>query len=110
MGDIRLEQHPAVQDEDLADIYSFISEDNVEAAGHVIDAVLDTFGLLVREPSAGVAYRTENPRLRGVKMIPVTRYRNYLVFYRTAADYVRILYVVHGARNLVRFFAETPRV
>ena len=106
---MRLEQHPAVQEEDLADIYLFISKDDLEAAGRVIDAVIETFDLLVREPNAGVLYRTENSKLRGVKMMPVARYRNYLVFYRTAADYVRILYVVHGARNLVRFFADAPR-
>lgn len=94
----------------MADIYSFISKDAVESAGRVIDAVIETFALLVREPNAGVLYRTENPNLHGVKMMPVTRYRNYLIFYRTMAECVRILYVVHGARNLVRFFAETPRV
>lgn len=109
MGEVRLEQHPAVEDEDMADVYSFISNDSVESAGRVIDAVIDTFALLVREPDAGVLYRTENPKLRGIKMLPVTRYRNYLVFYRTTAECVRILYVVHGARNLVQFFTETPR-
>ena len=42
-------------------------------------------------------------------MIPVSGYPNYLVFYLVMPESIHVLYVVHGARNLVRFFAETPR-
>ena len=91
-------------------IYSFIAKDDVSAAEHVLDAIGDTFELLTREPDAGVSYKTRNSKLRGMKMIPVAGYRNYLVFYRVGAECVRILYVVHGARDLVRFLAERPRV
>lgn len=110
MGSFRIERHPAVIEEDLPVVHSFVAKNDEIAAERVLDAIGDTFELLAQEPDAGVLYRTANPRLRGVKMIPVTRYRNYLVFYRAAENHVRILYVVHGARNLVRFFAETPRV
>ena len=109
VGDVRLERHPAVIDEDIPVIYSFIAKDDEAAAERVLDAVSQTFALLVSQPDAGVVYRTRNTNLRGVKMIPVEGYRNFVVFYRTAADYVRVLYVVHGARNLVRFFADAPR-
>ena len=110
MGSHRLERHPAVIADDLPIIYSFIKKDDLAAAERVLDAIEESFELLIREPNAGILYRTENRSLRGIKMLPVARYRNYLVFYRTTAECVRILYVVHGARNLVRFFAETPRV
>lgn len=110
MGSFRIERHPAVIEEDLPVVYSFIAKTDGIAAGRVLDAIGDTLELLANEPKAGVVYQTRNPTLRGVKMMPVARYRNYLVFYRAETDCVRILYVVHGARNLVRFFAETPRV
>ena len=86
MGEVRLEKHPAVLDEDLADIYSFIAKDDAVAALRVMDAAGETFSLLAREPESGVLYRTENSKLPGVKMIPVVRYRNYLVFYRAGED------------------------
>ena len=76
----------------------------------MLDAIGDTFEFLTREVDAGVSYQTRNPKLRGLRMIPVDAYRNYLVFYRVTAGCVRILYVVHGARDLVRFLAERPRV
>jgi toxin ParE1/3/4 len=110
VGSFRIERHPAVIEEDLPVVYSFVAKSDEIAAERVLNAIGDTFELLAQEPDVGVLYRTANPKLHGVKMMPVTRYRNYLVFYRIAADHVRILYVVHGARNLVHFFAETPRV
>lgn len=110
MGSFRIERHPEVIGEDLPVIYSFIAKDDVSAAERVLAAVGETFELLAREPEAGVSYQTRNSKLRGVKMIPVAGYRNYLVFYRVSAECVRILYVVHGARNLLRLFAERSRV
>lgn len=42
-------------------------------------------------------------------MFPIGGYPNYLVFYRVESDFVRVLYVVHGARHLPRFFQNDPR-
>ncbi len=42
-------------------------------------------------------------------MLPVSGFNNYLIFYRIEADAVRVLYVVHGARHLLRFFRQEKR-
>ena len=106
---MRLERHPAVITEDLPDIYMSIAGDNPPAAEQVLDAVELTFAQLTRQPECGVTYRSRNRNLPDVRMLPVIGFSNYLVFYRIDSEAVRILYVVHGARHLPRFFQRERR-
>ncbi len=106
---MRFERHPAVIAEDLPDIYASIGRDNPPAAERVLDAVEATFAQLTRQPECGVTYRSRNRNLPEVRMLPVIGFANYLVFYRIEAEAVRILYVVHGARHLPRFFRQESR-
>jgi plasmid stabilization system protein ParE len=101
---VRIEHHPTVIDEDLPGIYSYISRDNPDAAERLLSAIAQTFELLSANPDCGFAYRTQSTKFNAVRMIPVTDFNQYLVFYRIADDAVRILYVVHGARHLPRLF------
>lgn len=104
-----IERHPAVVSDDLPEIYDHIARENPVAAERVLDAVEATFNLLAREPEAGVAYPTRNTKLRGLRMLPVVGFRNYLVFHRVENGTVRVLYVTHGARHLLRLFRRTSR-
>jgi toxin ParE1/3/4 len=106
---VTLERHPAVITEDLPDIYRSIASDNPPAAERVLDAVELTFAHLTRQPECGVTYRSRNRTLSDLRMLPVIGFTNYLVFYRIEAETVQILYVVHGARHLARFFRNEPR-
>jgi plasmid stabilization system protein ParE len=42
-------------------------------------------------------------------MFPVSGFPNYLVFYRVETASIRILYVTHGARHLLRLFRRESR-
>ena len=106
---MRIEPHAAVLADDLPAIYAFIARDNPTAAEEVLNAVEATFEQLARQPECGVIYPTRNLQLQGVRMLPVNGFPNYLIFYRIEADAVRVLYVLHGARHLPRFFRREPR-
>ena len=106
---MNLEPHAAVLAEDLPAIYAFIARDNPVAAERVLEAVALTFDIISREPNCGVIYTRRSPQLSGVRMLPVSSFPNYLVFYRIEKDTVRVLYVVHGARHLPRLFRDQPR-
>lgn len=106
---MRVERHPAVIANDLPQIYAFIARHDRAAAERVLDAVDATFQEIAVQPGIGVDYPTRTARLRDVRMIPVSGFSNYLVFYRAAEDAVRVLYVVHGARHLPRLFRREPR-
>jgi plasmid stabilization system protein ParE len=109
VAEARVERHSAVIEQNLPDIYAFIAQRDPTAAEHVLDAVEETFRQLARQPDCGVLYPTRNRKLQALRMLPVTGLHNYLVFYRTEAESVRILYVTHGARHLLRLFRRESR-
>ena len=107
---MRLERHPAVIGDDLPGIYAHIARDNPAAAERVLDAVAATFAQIAAQPESGVPYPTRNTQMKAIRMLPVSGFNNYLVFYRIDGDAVRVLYVVHGARHLPRLFQQERRI
>jgi plasmid stabilization system protein ParE len=106
----RIERHRAVIEKDLPDLHSFIAQHDRGAAERLLDAIEVTFNQLTRHPDSGALYSTRNPRLRALRMLPVTGFHDYLIFYRLEKDdVVRILYVTHGARHLIRLFRRESR-
>ncbi len=104
-----LERHPAVITEDLPRIYAFIARDDRAAAERVLSAVEETFQRLRQQPECGVLYGSGRAKLIGVRMLPVSGFQNYLIFYRIEGEAVRILYVLHGAQHVRRLFRREPR-
>lgn len=109
MAEARIERHPAVIEQDLPFIYAFIAEDDLAAAEGVLDAVERTLDQLAQQPDCGALYPTRNRKLQGLRMLPVIGFHDYLVFYRVESESLRILYITHGARHLLRLFRREPR-
>lgn len=74
-------------------------------------AITGMFQLLAQEPLMGTEYHPLRRSLKGIRMITVTEYPNYLIYYRPLVENagVRILYVLHGARDAVAFAKEHRR-
>ncbi len=106
---MKIERHPAVLEDDLPGIYAQIAQDNPAAAECVLEAIAETFDQIAAYPESGIAYPSRNPAMSAVRMLPVSDFSNYLVFYRITGDAIRILYVVHGARHLPRLYARERR-
>ncbi len=70
----------AIEAELLA-IWAFIAEDNAEAAGRFVEAVYETFMFLAENAKVGEPRAFHAPKLKGVRSWPVSRFRNYLIFY-----------------------------
>jgi toxin ParE1/3/4 len=104
-----IERHPDVTACDLPEIYAFIARNDPVAADRVLDAVEDTFRQIAQYPECGAIYPSRSAKLKGLRILPVSRYHNYLVFYRIDGDTVRVLHVVHGGRHLVRLFKRESR-
>ena len=104
----RLVRHEAVE-EDLLDIAAYIATDNVEAARRLLDAVELTFTWVCQFPLAGKRIRTPRTHLAGIRMIPVQGFREYLIFYLPSENEVKVLYVIHGARNIPILLTQDQR-
>lgn len=88
-----LKRHPQAE-QDLIEIFRYISRDNPPAAEKLVRAVNSKCELLARSPMIGRA----RPELRSdLRSFP---YEAYLILYRIIDGGVEIVRVVHAARNL----------
>lgn len=100
---------PGVEDQ-LWGIWQFIAEDDSDAATRVIEAAYETFKTLAANPGIGRPRRFKNARLRDVRSWRVSRYENYLVFYRGIPGGIPVVHVYHSARDIERLFGEKQPV
>lgn len=54
----------------------------------------------------GEAFQNRNPRLWGLRRVPITGFGNYLIFYRPIEGGIEVVRVIHGARDLPSVLAE----
>jgi len=87
---------------DLKSHWRYIGRDSVQAADHLLEAAQETFELLAGNP--GIGSQRSFRKLAGIRSHAVTGFPNYLVFYETRRESVVILRVLHGMRDLPRFF------
>ena len=92
-------------DNDLEEIAVYIAEDSVEAAMRFLGAAESTINNLSSSPSRGALLQTQNEQLSGIRWIPVAGFQSYLVFYLADTE-IRIIRVLHGARDLPAIFDE----
>jgi plasmid stabilization system protein ParE len=94
---------------DLEKIHSRIASNNSEAADFVRDAVLGTADFLAQNPDAGQRIQNAPPRHRETRWFVVTRFRNYLVFYRPFQDSIMVLRVLHASQDWTRYFPKAGK-
>lgn len=91
---------------DLLEHIDYLANDNVNAASRLIEAVEIAFERLSQMPEIGSIREFSNPRLSCVRMWPVPKFPRYLIFYQVVEDSIRILRVLHGARDIPALFDD----
>jgi len=98
----------ALAEEDIDQIEDYISAHDPAAAARVRAAIVRQSIQLGAAPKKGMALK--DPRADqevGVRLWPVSRYRNYLVLYRVEPELIRVLRILHAARDWSRFFDKS---
>lgn len=85
-------------EEDLITLWSYISDDNVDAADQLLDEIDEVCGVLAGTPNAG---RLREDLAADLRSMPVG---NYVIFYRPYGDGIIVIRVLHGARDLPGMF------
>lgn len=88
---------------DLVGIWSYIAEHNPNAADRVLIAIGLVVQMIASHPHVG---RSRDELSAGLRSFPTGK---YVVFYRNLPNAVRIIRVLHGARNLKRFWTPSKR-
>ncbi len=111
MPEPRVDIHPDVLAIDTQEIADHIAMDDENAAALVLSEIDAAYHLLARHPLLGTEYHPIRRVLKGIRMFVVTEHPNYLIYYRPLHDDagVRILYVLHAARDAASFANEHRR-
>ena len=96
---LRIVRHRSFK-RDVLQIFVYIGEHNMDAASQFLAAVRDDLDQLSRMPGLGPVRELKNPRYAGVRSLPVSGFRNYLLFYRPTGSTLDALRVIHGARDI----------
>jgi toxin ParE1/3/4 len=86
--------------QDLLEIATYISYDNLDAGDRFLYAAEATFQLIARTPGIGRFSAFTHPQVAQLRQYPVKGFKNYLILYELTEDMIDIVRVVHGARNL----------
>jgi addiction module RelE/StbE family toxin len=89
---------PAAQ-QDLLDIFEYISRDNPEAAEALLAQFDRTLANLTAHPLIGAIPKDKRLQRLGYRMVVIG---NYLAFYVVKKDVVQIRRVIHSSRNYQR--------
>jgi toxin ParE1/3/4 len=90
----------------MADRSEHIAQYNLRAALRYLEAAEATIKKLAASPGIGTRYAPELPGLAELRFLPVTRFKNDVIFYRFNAEAIEVIRVLHGARDIGGILAE----
>jgi toxin ParE1/3/4 len=92
---------------DLVAIYRYYArEAGMRVADRFFAEAEATFTRLARMPQIGTPYEPDERLFADLRFFPVSRYRDYLVFYRPITDGIEVYRVLHGARDITNILAD----
>ena len=92
---------------DLLEQFTYLSEQgSLEVAERYIAVVHKTCNGLLIHPRQGAVYDSGIKRLQGMRRLPVSGFKKYLIFYIPQHDRVSIVRVLHGARDVEAILDE----
>jgi plasmid stabilization system protein ParE len=83
---------------DLDELWEYIALDNIRAADRWIEKLFDAFDALVKNP--GMGHKREDLTAYPILFWPVGA---YLILYRAQKEFIEIVAVTQGARNIPSF-------
>jgi toxin ParE1/3/4 len=88
---------------DLRDTLLYLRQNNPPAARRFLDELTARFALLGQFPEMGIMRPELRPHLRS------TVVDSYLIFYQPEKTRIKVIRIVHGARDLRRIFRRRRR-
>lgn len=84
---------------DISEISDYLAQDNYEIADKFVVMAKRTFGFLLSVPGVGQKYMTGSMQ-NNIRYFPVMSFSKHLVFYIARNSGIRIVRVLHEARNI----------
>jgi toxin ParE1/3/4 len=90
--------------QDALEIVAYIAADNPDAAARFVPALEATYAQLVALPGLGNVRHFRSKDLQDIRVIPVTEFEHYLIFYIPAGSSVKVIRILHAARDFPTLF------
>jgi toxin ParE1/3/4 len=90
--------------QDALEIVAYIASDNPDAASRFVPALEATCVQLVALPGMGSVRNFVRKDLQGVRIMPVTGFEHYLIFYTALRKHVNVIRILHAARDFPTIF------
>ncbi len=84
---------------DLAWIYHTIGQNNERAADRFLTEAEKTFRRLASMPGIGELFDSLDPDLGQIRRSLISKHKNYVVYYAPIEGGIRVLRVIHSARE-----------
>jgi toxin ParE1/3/4 len=84
---------------DLDQLARYIARDNIEAALKLYDMAKETFESLLETPLIGALYKSSHSDLKNIRFCSIKGFQRYVVFYKVNGKDIRIIRVLHSARD-----------
>jgi toxin ParE1/3/4 len=92
--------------EDIKQIAAYIGEHNPQASMAFRQTLQHIYEVLLDLPEVGSVRNFRNPEMKGLRILPVPKFKSYLLFYRPTTERLEIVRVLHGARDIPSLFGE----
>ena len=89
---------------DASAIAMFISRDNIAAAKDFLNSIHASCKNISRFPEIGKKKSYKNHLLKDVRVLPVHKFQNYLIFYRFLDKNIEVIRILDGRRDLPSLF------
>ncbi len=96
----------AVVIQDLIDISTYISRDNLDAGDRFLYAAEATFQQIAKLPGIGKLSGFTHPKLTQVRQYPVKGFKNYLIYYQIQGEIVDVMHVLQGAQDIATILQQ----
>src|SRR5437870_11673044 len=91
---------------DLLEIAEYIAQHNEQAGLRFLREARKTFQDLAEMPGLGSLVEFSAPAYSNLRTRPVDSFKKYIIFYRSTAEGMEIVRVIHGARDYQAMFQE----
>jgi toxin ParE1/3/4 len=90
--------------DDVRDIVTYIAADNPEAAARFVPALEATCAAIALLPGMGSVRNFVRKDLQGVRILPVSGFAHYLIFYIPAGRSMHVIRILHASRDFPKLF------
>jgi len=94
----------AEADNDTFEIACYLSDQSEGLGFRFYDCIDATYQQIVENPKWKGVGQFLQPEAQNIRICPVQKFPNHLIFYRIEADRIEILRVLHGVRDYMNFF------